>query len=136
MEGKDLPETATFDRVLIAVGRVPNSDNIGLENTSVEIDKHGFVQIDEACRTADKRILAIGDVSGQPMLAHRAMRQAQVAAEVLAGRKSSFDNRAIPAVVFTEPEIAWCGLTETEAESSLRGKSARRNSRGRPQDER
>jgi len=115
--GKDLPASQTFDRVLIAVGRVPNSDNIGLENTSVEIDKHGFVGIDECCRTADKRIFAIGDVSGQPMLAHRAMRQGQVAAEVLAGRQSAFDNRAIPAVVFTEPEIAWCGLTETEAKA-------------------
>lgn len=120
LEGKDLPESITFDRVLIAVGRVPNTDNIGLENTSVEIDKQGFIQIDASCRTADKRILAIGDVSGQPMLAHRAMRQGQVVAEVLAGRKSSFDNRAIPAVVFTEPEIAWCGITETEAKAAGR----------------
>ncbi len=120
LEGKDLPESMTFDRVLIAVGRVPNTDGIGLENTSVEIDKHGFVQIDATCRTADKRILAIGDISGQPMLAHRAMRQGQVVAEVLAGRKSSFDNRAIPAVVFTEPEIAWCGITETEAKAAGR----------------
>lgn len=117
LEGKDVPPTASFDRVLIAIGRVPNSDNIGLENTQVTIDKFGFVEIDETCRTSDKRILAIGDVSGQPMLAHRAMRQGMVAAEVLAGRKSAFDNRAIPAVVFTEPEIAWCGLTETEAKS-------------------
>jgi len=117
MQGKEAPATAKFDRVLIAVGRRPNSDNIGLENTSVTIDKLGFVTVDEQCRTSDKRILAIGDVSGQPMLAHRAMRQAMVAAEVLAGRKSAFDNRAIPAVVFTEPEIAWCGITETEAKT-------------------
>ncbi|HEY9772778.1 MAG TPA: dihydrolipoyl dehydrogenase [Planktothrix sp.] len=115
LKGQDVPEKLKFDRVLISVGRRPNSDNIGLENTSVTIDKLGFVEIDDKCRTSDKRILAIGDVSGQPMLAHRAMRQAFVAAEVLAGRPSAFDNRAIPAVVFTEPEIAWAGLTETEA---------------------
>jgi dihydrolipoamide dehydrogenase len=117
MQGKDVQGAHKFDRVLISVGRRPNSDNIGLENTGVTIDPQGFVTVDEQCRTSDKRILAIGDVSGQPMLAHRAMRQAMVAAEVLAGRKSSFDNRAIPAVVFTEPEIAWCGITETEAKA-------------------
>ncbi|HIA50856.1 MAG TPA: dihydrolipoyl dehydrogenase, partial [Candidatus Melainabacteria bacterium] len=117
LEGKDVPEKMTFEKVLIAVGRRPNSDNIGLENTQVTIDAQGFVTIDAQCRTSDKRILAIGDVSGQPMLAHRAMRQGMVAAEVLAGRPSSFDNRAIPAVVFTEPEIAWAGITETEAKA-------------------
>ena len=117
LAGKDAPEKLQFDRVLIAIGRRPNSDNIGLENTQVTVDKQGFVGIDGHCRTSDKRILAIGDVSGQPMLAHRAMRQGIVAAEVLAGRNSIFDNRAIPAVVFTEPEIAWCGTTETEAKS-------------------
>lgn len=117
MEGKDVPATAKFDKVLIAVGRQPNSDNIGLENTKVEIDKFGFVVVDEYMKTQDKRIMAIGDVSGQPMLAHRAMRQGMVAAEVLAGRPSAFDNRAIPAVVFTEPEVAWCGITEAEAKA-------------------
>lgn len=116
-EGKDVPASTKFDKVLVSVGRRPNSDDIGLEKTEVEIDKHGFVVIDQQCRTRDKRILAIGDVSGQPMLAHRAMRQGFVAAEVLAGRPSAFDNRAIPAVVFTEPEIAWCGITETEAKA-------------------
>ena len=120
MEGEGVPASQIFDRVLVAVGRRPNSDNLGLENTSVEIDKFGFVQIDQTCRTADKRILAIGDVSGQPMLAHRAMRQGMVAAEVLAGMPSVFDNRAIPAVVFTEPEIAWCGITENEAKAQGR----------------
>ncbi|HEY9867563.1 MAG TPA: dihydrolipoyl dehydrogenase [Candidatus Obscuribacterales bacterium] len=119
-EGKDAPAPLKFDRVLSAVGRQPLSDGIGLENTRVEIDKQGFVVVDEQCRTADKRILAIGDVSGQPMLAHRAMRQGFVAAEVLAGLPSAFDNRAIPAVVFTEPEVAWCGLTETEAKAQGR----------------
>lgn len=117
LEGKDVPEKMTFEKVLIAVGRRPNSDNIGLENTQVTIDAQGFVTVDAQCRTSDKKILAIGDVSGQPMLAHRAMRQGMVAAEVLAGRSSSFDNRAIPAVVFTEPEIAWAGITETEAKA-------------------
>lgn len=117
LDGKDAPATASFNKVLVAVGRRPNSDNIGLENTQVEIDKQGFVVVDEQCRTADKRILAIGDVSGQPMLAHRATRQGIVAAEVLAGMPSAFDNRAIPAVVFTEPEVAWCGLTENDAKA-------------------
>ncbi len=117
LEGKDVPANAKFDRVLIAVGRQPNTDNIGLENTKVEIDKFGFIGVDEAMRTADKRIFAIGDVSGQPMLAHRAMRQGMVAAEVLANRPSAYDNRAVPAVVFTEPELAWCGITETEAKA-------------------
>jgi dihydrolipoamide dehydrogenase len=113
--GHNVPSKAKFEAVLIAVGRQPNSKKIGLENTQVELDGQGFVKIDQFCRTTDKRIFAIGDVSGQPMLAHRAMRQGQVVAEVLAGLPSAFDNRAIPAVVFTEPEVAWCGLTETEA---------------------
>ena len=116
-EGKDVPEKIAADKVLISVGRRPNSDNIGLENTEVEIDQFGFVPSDEFCRTRDKRILSIGDISGQPMLAHRAIRQAYVAAEVLAGKPSKFDNRVVPAVVFTEPEVAWAGLTETEAKA-------------------
>jgi dihydrolipoamide dehydrogenase len=117
-EGGDAPSKITFDKVLVSIGRKPNSDGLGLENTKVQIDKQGFVGIDQQCRTAERRIFAIGDVSGQPMLAHRAMRQGTVAAEVIAGLSSSFDNRAIPAVVFTEPEIAWCGLTETEAKAA------------------
>lgn len=116
--GENVPAKASFESVLIAVGRRPNSEDLGLENTNVEIDEQGFVQINEFCQTTERRILAIGDVSGQPMLAHRAMRQAHVAAEVIAGKKSAFDNRAIPAVVFTEPEIAWCGLTENEAKAN------------------
>lgn len=117
VEGKDVPPVIKADKVLISVGRRPNSDGIGLEHTQVEIDQFGFVTIDDTCRTKDKRILAIGDVSGQPMLAHRALRQAFVAAEVLAGKDSRFDNRVVPAVVFTEPEVAWCGLTEIEAKA-------------------
>lgn len=116
LEGKDLPEKMSFDKVLISIGRRPNTDGIGLEHTQVEMDG-SFVKIDEQCRTADKRILAIGDVSGQPMLAHRAIRQGYVAAEVLAGKPSAFDNRVIPAVVFTEPEVAWAGLNEAEAKA-------------------
>ncbi|MBU6450184.1 MAG: dihydrolipoyl dehydrogenase [Cyanobacteria bacterium REEB67] len=114
---KDTPAKLSADKVLIAVGRRPNSDKLGLENTQVTIDKLGFVGVDEKCQTSDKRILAIGDVSGQPMLAHRAIRQAYVAAEVLAGRPSAFDNRCVPAVIFTEPEVAWCGLNEAEAKA-------------------
>lgn len=107
----------TFDQVLVAVGRKPNLQNLGLENTVVKLDDHGFVQVDRQQRTSDPTILAIGDVVGEPMLAHKATRQAKVAVEVLAGEPASFDNRAIPAVVFTDPEIAWCGLTETKAKS-------------------
>jgi dihydrolipoamide dehydrogenase len=106
-----------FDYALIAVGRKPNTDNLGLENTSVKLDKNGFISVNEFCRTSDERILAIGDVTGPPMLAHRAMRQGHVAAEVVAGLPSALDNLAIPTIVYTEPEIAWCGLTETEAKA-------------------
>ncbi|MBY0357018.1 MAG: dihydrolipoyl dehydrogenase [Candidatus Obscuribacterales bacterium] len=114
-EGKDVPTEATFDKVLVCVGRRPNSDELGLETTQVKLDDHGFIVIDDQCRTSEKRIFSIGDVSGQPMLAHRAIGQAYVAAEVIAGKNSVFDNRAMPAVVFTQPEIAWVGLTDNEA---------------------
>ncbi len=106
-----------FDYVLVAVGRKPNTTDLGLENTMIEVDKAGFIKIDNMCRTNNRKIMAIGDVSGQPMLAHRAMRQGQVAAEIVAGLPSAFDNIAIPAVVYTEPEIAWCGITENEAKA-------------------
>jgi len=105
-----------FDRVLVSVGRKPNSEDLGLDKTRVVVGRGGFVEIDRQCRTAEPTIFAIGDVAGQPMLAHKAMREGKVAAEVIAGKKSEFDNRAIPAVVFTNPEIAWTGLSETEAE--------------------
>jgi len=105
-----------FDRVLVAVGRRTQSDGIGLEATRVRLTERGrFVQVDARCRTEDPRIYAVGDVTGEPLLAHRAMRQGKVAAEVLAGRPAAFDNVAIPAVVFTDPEIAWCGLSEAQA---------------------
>jgi dihydrolipoamide dehydrogenase len=105
-----------FDRVLVAVGRRAQSDGLGLEATRVRLTEHGrFVRVDERCRTEDPRIYAVGDITGEPMLAHRAMRQGKVAAEALAGRPAAFDNVAIPAVVFTDPEIAWCGLGEAQA---------------------
>lgn len=119
-EGKDAPASAKFDKVLVSVGRRPNSDELELDKTQVTVDEHGFLTVDEQCRTTDKRIFAIGDVSGQPMLAHRAMRQGIVVAEVIAGRKTVYDNRAVPAIVFTQPEIAWTGLTETEAKAQGR----------------
>ncbi|HEY7205838.1 MAG TPA: dihydrolipoyl dehydrogenase [Methylomirabilota bacterium] len=107
-----------FDRVLIAVGRRAQSGGLGLEATRVRLaDRTGFIQVDDRCRTADPHIFAVGDVTGEPMLAHRAMRQGKVAAEVLAGQPSAFDNVAIPAVVFTDPEIAWCGLSEAQAKA-------------------
>src|SRR5437867_3704738 len=105
----------TFDRVLFAVGRRPLTEGLGLETTRAKTDARGFLEIDARCATADPRIFAVGDATGEPMLAHRAMRQGKVAAEVIAGRPAAFDNTVVPAVVFTDPEIAWCGLTETRA---------------------
>src|SRR6266849_1028971 len=107
---------AAFDRVLVAVGRQPASAGLGLEYTRVSADTRGFIGVDDRCRTTDPAIYAVGDVTGEPMLAHRAMRQGKVAAEVMAGRPAAFDNVVVPAVVFTDPEVAWCGLTESEAE--------------------
>jgi dihydrolipoyl dehydrogenase len=108
-------ETAVFDRVLLAVGRRPQSDGLGLETTRARLDPRGFIEVDERGATADARVWAVGDVTGEPMLAHRAMRQAKIVAEAIAGRPAAFDNVVVPAVVFTDPEIAWCGLTETQA---------------------
>jgi len=118
-EGIDNP-TRIFDRVLVSVGRKPNHENLGLENTRVEIGDGGFVRVDETMRTAEPSIRAIGDLVGQPMLAHKATHEGRVAAESIAGRKVAFEPAAIPAVVFTDPEIAWCGLTETEAKRAGR----------------
>jgi dihydrolipoamide dehydrogenase len=119
-EGPDGPAEEAFSRVLVAVGRRPNSDGIGLENTGVMIDRRGFVEVDDRQRSADPHILAIGDVCGEPMLAHRASHQGKVAVEVLHGEAAVFAPRAIPAVVFTDPEIAWAGLTEQEAQAAGR----------------
>ena len=112
----DIPNPEqTFDRVLVAIGRKPASQDIGLENTKVELDKKGFVIVDEQQRSADERIFAVGDVVGGYMLAHKATREGKVAAEVIDGQPSAFDARAIPAVVYTDPQIAWCGMTEEQA---------------------
>lgn len=104
-----------FDMVLVAIGRRPNTEDLGLEHTRVKVGEHGFIRTDRECRTDDPAIFAIGDVTAGPMLAHKASREARVAAEVICGRPAEFDNRAIPAVVYTDPEIAWTGLTEREA---------------------
>ena len=111
----DGDDVAVFDRVLVAVGRRPASAGLGLEMTRARADARGFIAVDDRCRTVDPAIYAVGDVTGEPMLAHRAMRQGKVAAEVIAGRPAAFDNVVVPAVVFTDPEVAWCGLTETQA---------------------
>jgi dihydrolipoamide dehydrogenase len=106
-----------FDRVLVSVGRRPVTRGLGLENTQVKVTDRGFIQCDSQQRTADPHIFAIGDVAGDPMLAHKATHEGRVAAEVIAGKASRFDKLAIPAVVFTDPEIAWVGLTELEAKA-------------------
>lgn len=104
-----------FDRVLVSVGRRPVTRGLGLENTKVEVNNRGFIVCDHQQRTADPNIFAIGDVAGDPMLAHKATHEGRVAAEVIAGKPAAFDKTAIPAVVFTDPEIAWAGITEEEA---------------------
>ncbi len=109
--------TRLFDKVLVAVGRRPVSSGLGLENTSVKVDDHGFILTDDQQRTADERIFAIGDVAGEPMLAHKASYEARIAVEVIAGMNVRYEPAAIPAVVFTDPEIAWAGLSDAEAKS-------------------
>lgn len=113
-------KSQTFEKVLTSVGRKPNSSGIGLEHTKVEEDGHGFVKVDHQMRTSEAHIFAIGDLVGQPMLAHKGNAEGRVAAEVIAGKKSAFDVQCIPAVVFTDPEVAWVGLTETEAKEQGR----------------
>jgi len=110
----------TFDRVLVAIGRRPNSGKIGLEKTRVKVDEHGFVIVDEQRRTTDGNIFAIGDVAGEPLLAHKAFREGKVAAEAIKGKPSAFDVQAIPAVVFTDPQVAWTGLREEQARKENR----------------
>jgi dihydrolipoamide dehydrogenase len=114
-DGSKAPQTDTFDKVLVAVGRKPNGRLIGAENAGVVVDERGFIQTDTQMRTNVPTIFAIGDVVGQPMLAHKAVHEGRVAAEVAAGHNSSFDARVIPSVAYTDPEVAWVGLTETEA---------------------
>ncbi|HMP76455.1 MAG TPA: dihydrolipoyl dehydrogenase [Kiritimatiellia bacterium] len=110
----------TFDRVLVSVGRRPNTEDLGLENTRIQLDPKGFVKIDKQRRTPEPHIYAIGDVAGDPMLAHKASHEGRVAVEAILGHPSIFDPRAIPAVVFTDPEMAWCGLTELQAKQDGR----------------
>jgi dihydrolipoamide dehydrogenase len=109
-----------FEQVLVSVGRWPNSDGLGLENTKVNVDERGYIQVDEQMRTTEKKIFAIGDVVPGPGLAHKASREGKVAAEVISGLPAAFDNVAIPAVVYTDPEISWAGLTEKEAKAQGR----------------
>lgn len=116
----------SFDRVLVAIGRSPNTRGIGLENTRVETDERGFIVVDDRQRTADRHIYAVGDVTGGMMLAHKASREGKIAAEVLAGEPSAFDARAIPAVVYTDPQIACCGLDEATAARENRAVEVRR----------
>jgi dihydrolipoamide dehydrogenase len=120
LEGPDGASTSSFDRVLVAIGRRPNSDALGLETTGVKLDARGFVEVDQQRRTADPHIFAVGDVVGGAMLAHKAMAEGRVAAEVIAGKASAFDVRAVPAVVYTDPQIAMCGLSEEQAQRQQR----------------
>lgn len=116
-EGKGVPETDTFDRVLLAVGRSPNGKLIDADKAGVAVDDYGFINVDKQQRTNVNHIFAIGDIVGQPMLAHKATHEAKTAAEVIAGMKSYFDAKTIPSVAYTDPEIAWMGITEEEAKA-------------------
>jgi dihydrolipoamide dehydrogenase len=121
LEGADVADkTPVFQRVLVAVGRRPNSRDLGLDRAGVKVDERGFIPVDPQRRTSIQNIFAIGDVAGEPMLAHKAYYEAKVAVEVLAGEPAVYDVRAVPAVVFTDPEVAWCGLTEAEAKKQNR----------------
>lgn len=118
LEGESVDkEKQTFEKVLVSIGRKPNSQNLGLEKTKVVVNQRGFVEVDVQRRTAESNIFAIGDITGDPMLAHKASHEGRVAVEVIGGHKVGFEPNAIPAVIFTDPELAWCGLTEEEAKS-------------------
>ena len=117
LSAADGTTTELYDRVLVAVGRRPNTDTLGLEHTKIALSPQGYIQVDQHLRTAEPTIFAIGDVVGEPMLAHKASHEGLVAARVIAGRQAAFD-AVIPAVIFTDPEIAWCGLTEEAANAS------------------
>jgi len=120
-EGPEVKEPArVFEKVLVSVGRKPNSEIAGLEKTRVKVGPRGFIQVNKQLQTDDPAIYAIGDVAGEPMLAHKASHEGRTAVEAIAGHKVAFEPNAIPAVVFTDPEIAWCGLTETQAQKDNR----------------
>jgi dihydrolipoamide dehydrogenase len=112
--------TRAFDAVLVSVGRRPQTGNLGLENTKCQVDARGFIQHDNQLRTNDPTIFVIGDAAGEPMLAHKATHEGRLAIEVIHGQNTVFDKRAIPAVVFTDPEIAWAGVTEEDAKKAGR----------------
>jgi dihydrolipoamide dehydrogenase len=116
-EGENAPAQQLFDRVLVAVGRRPNGKLVGAEHAGVAVNEQGFIPVDKQQRTNISHIFAIGDIVGQPMLAHKAVHEAKVAAEVISGHKAAFDARTIPSVAYTDPEVAWMGLTETEAKA-------------------
>src|SRR6202522_3497487 len=121
LDGTNVKEKEqVFDRVLMSVGRRPNSEIPGLDQTKVKVNQKGFIEINGQRQTADPSIYAIGDVAGEPMLAHKAMHEGRTAVEAIAGHKVAFEPAAIPAVVFTDPEVAWCGLTEIQAEKENR----------------
>jgi len=120
LEAGGVKSSLKFDRALIAIGRRPNSQDLGLEKTEVAVDEYGFIKVDAQRRTSADKIFAVGDVVGGAMLAHKAMYEGKIAAEVIAGLPSAFDARAIPAVVYTDPQVAWCGLTEEEARQQNR----------------
>lgn len=115
LEGEVEQREQHFDRVLVAIGRRPSTVGLGLETTRVETDQKGFIVVDDRQRTTDPHIFAVGDVAGGLMLANKASREGKVAAEVIAGKHSAFDVRAIPAIIYTDPQVAWCGLTEEQA---------------------
>jgi dihydrolipoamide dehydrogenase len=117
-EGGKAPESAVFDKVLVAVGRKPNGKVIGAEAAGVQVDERGFIPVDKQQRTNVGHVFAIGDVVGQPMLAHKATHEGKVAAEVTAGHNSYFDTTVIPSVAYTDPEVAWVGVTENEAKAA------------------
>ena len=120
VEQKGSKKKLDFDQVLVAVGRKPNTDEIGLENTTIRTNDQGLIEVDEQNRTVEPNVYAIGDITPGPALAHKASREGKVAAEAIAGKSSAFDNVSVPAVVFTDPEIAWTGLTEAEAKEAGR----------------
>jgi dihydrolipoamide dehydrogenase len=117
---QDNDREKVFDRVLVSVGRKPNSEIPGLDTTQVQVSPRGFIEVNKQLQTADPYIYAIGDVVGEPMLAHKASHEGRTAVEAIAGHKVAFEPAAIPAVVFTDPEVAWCGLTESQAEKENR----------------
>lgn len=120
LEGDVEQPEQTFDRVLVAIGREPYTKDLGLGEVGVEMDEQGFIQVDEQLRTNNRQIFAVGDVTGGKMLAHKAMSEGKVAAEVIAGEPAAFDFRTIPSVVYTDPQIAWAGLTESDAQEERR----------------